>query len=81
MNANTWNNNRNARRKGPYHFNQYGGNIGGPIQKNKAFFFFDYDGQRNTTANTVILTVLPVAGDPLSVSGYNELASKFLTIS
>src|SRR5215471_17772427 len=79
MNANTWNNNRNHRRKGPYHFNQFGGNIGGPIKENKAFFFFDYDGQRNTTPNTVILTVPPVASDPLSVSGYNELASKFLT--
>src|SRR5438093_940407 len=79
MNANTWNNNRNNRRKGPYHFNQFGGNIGGPIQKNKAFFFFDYDGQRNTTPNTVILTVPPVATDPLSLSGYNELVSKSLT--
>ena len=79
MNANTWNNNRNHRLKGPYHFNQFGGNIGGPIQKNKAFFFFDYDGQRNTTANPVILTVAPVASDPLSVAGYNELASKYLT--
>src|SRR5262249_378825 len=79
MNSNTWNNNRNHRLKGAYHFNQFGGNIGGPIQKNKAFLFFDYDGQRNTTPNTVILTVPPVASDPLSVSGYNELASKFLT--
>jgi outer membrane receptor protein involved in Fe transport len=79
MNANTWNNNRNGRRKGPYHFNQFGGNIGGPIQENKAFFFFDYDGQRNTIPNTVILTVPPDATNPLSVAGYNELASKYLT--
>jgi outer membrane receptor protein involved in Fe transport len=73
MNANTWNNNRNNRKKGPYHFNQFGGNIGGPIKNNKAFFFFDYDGQRNTTPNTVILTVPPIGTDPLSVAGYNEL--------
>jgi outer membrane receptor protein involved in Fe transport len=78
INANTWNNNRNNRKKGQYHFNQFGGNIGGPIQKNKAFFFFDYDGQRNTTPNTVILTIPPVFTDPLSVSGYNEL-SKYQT--
>ncbi len=36
-----------------YHFNQFGGDIGGPIVKNKAFFFFDYDGQRNTQPNLV----------------------------
>ena len=59
--------------------NQFGATLGGPIKKNKAFFFFDYDGQRNTTPNTVILTVPPIAIDPLSLSGYNELASKSLT--
>src|SRR5262249_13369425 len=32
--------------KPAYHVNQFGGNIGGPMVKNKAFFFFDYDGQR-----------------------------------
>ena len=79
LNANTWNNNRNHRAKGAYHFNQFGGNIGGPIQQNKAFFFFDYDGQRNTTPNTVILTVPPLASDPLSVRGYNELAANYVT--
>jgi outer membrane receptor protein involved in Fe transport len=27
--------------------NQFGGRLGGPIRKNKAFFFFTYDGQRS----------------------------------
>ena len=27
------------------HFNDFGGNIGGPVIKNKVFFFFDYDRQ------------------------------------
>jgi outer membrane receptor protein involved in Fe transport len=31
----------------PFRINQFGGRIGGPIKKNKAFFFFTYDGQRS----------------------------------
>ncbi len=69
MNANTWaNNHANGGKglpKGAYHFNQFGGNVGGPIKKNKAFFFFDYDGQRNTSPNTVILGIA-APSDPLS---------------
>jgi hypothetical protein len=32
--------------KAPYHRNQYGGVVGGPIKKDKAFFFFSYGGLR-----------------------------------
>jgi outer membrane receptor protein involved in Fe transport len=44
-------------RKPGYHFHQFGGNIGGPIVKNRAFFFFDYDGQRNTQGNVPTLAL------------------------
>jgi outer membrane receptor protein involved in Fe transport len=47
------------RAKSPYHFNQFGGDIGGPILKDKLFFFFDYDGQRNTLPNVASLGVAP----------------------
>ena len=47
--------------KSPYHFNQFGGDLGGPILRHKLFFFFDYDGQRNTLPNTVFLGVNPPA--------------------
>src|SRR5215469_6612466 len=40
-----------------YHFNQFGGSFGGPIIKDHLFFFFDYDGQRNTTGNPVLVTL------------------------
>src|SRR5579885_3038112 len=78
LNANSWDNNALGRPKRAYHFNQFGGNLGGPIVRNKAFFFFDYDGQRNTTPNPVFLTVGPDTADPLSVPGYNSL-QKYLT--
>src|ERR1700682_5465811 len=32
--------------KAPFHNNQFGGSIGGPIIKNRTFFFLDYEGQR-----------------------------------
>jgi hypothetical protein len=33
--------------------NQFGGTIGGPIKRDRAFFFFAYDGQRSTIPNVV----------------------------
>jgi len=47
-----------GRAKQPYHFNQFGGNLGGPVLKDRLFFFFDYDGQRNITQNLI----LPLSG-------------------
>ena len=56
LNANDAINVLNHRAKSPYHYNQFGGSLGGPLQKDRHFFFFDYDGQRNTQPNDVILS-------------------------
>ena len=72
LNANSWENNKNNRPKRAYHFNQFGGNVGGPVVRNKVFFFFDYDGQRNTTPNPVFLTV-PAPSDALSQQAFQQL--------
>lgn len=46
LNANTFVNNAAGIVRPPFHRNEFGIDIGGPILHNKAFFFFDYDGLR-----------------------------------
>ena len=57
MNANDPVNKLNGQPKSPFHFNQFGGALGGPIVKNRLFFFTDYEGERSTTPNTVFLNL------------------------
>ena len=77
MNANTFFNNRAGIVRQPYHFNQFGGNLGGPVVKNRLFFFYNFDGQRN---NSPIALFFPIAipGDALSQQAGREL-SRYLT--
>ncbi|MGH9353221.1 MAG: hypothetical protein ACRD2G_13850, partial [Terriglobia bacterium] len=49
LNTNDWSLNLAGEPKPPYRLNQFGGNIGGPIRKDKAFFFFDLNGLRQRT--------------------------------
>ena len=46
-----------AAAKAPFKTNQFGGTIGGPIKKNKAFFFFDYQGLRLRQGNSYLINV------------------------
>jgi hypothetical protein len=50
LNSNTWdNNNLGLRRPGDVD-NRFGGSAGGPIWKEKIFFFFNYEGRRQAAA-------------------------------
>ena len=46
LDANDWFNNFNGVPRAPLRHNDFGGTVGGPIWKNKTFFFFDYEGTR-----------------------------------
>jgi len=48
----------------PFHNNQFGGALGGPIVKNKTFFFADYEGQRESVG-VVTLSCVP---DPAQIA-------------
>lgn len=55
--ANNWFANLNGVPRAPLIRNQFGGNLGGPIKKNKAFFFFEYNGRRDNQGVQVENTV------------------------
>jgi Carboxypeptidase regulatory-like domain len=70
--ANTFFNNLNGVPRAPLIRNQFGGNLGGPIKKDKLFFFFDYEGLRqNSPVQTV--RIVPVA--PVRAGGLNYINS------
>lgn len=66
----------NKRAKPANHILQFGGTFSGPIVKNKAFFFFNYDGQRRNEPQPVNFGA-PVPNDPVSLGVAAQL-SKFL---
>ncbi len=43
------------------HWNQYGASLGGPIAKDKLFYFFDYQGSRQQNAGSILIRVPTMA--------------------
>jgi hypothetical protein len=57
LNATPWGSTINA----PYHRNQFGGVIGGPVKRDKAFFLFSYAGLRQTVGSLLNGALVPTA--------------------
>src|SRR5207247_7759718 len=58
LDANIWFNNFNGVGKNYQNRNQFGGRIGGPVIRNKTFFFFLYEGHRYVTKQIFTGSVL-----------------------
>src|SRR5262249_13937032 len=52
LDASKWEDNANSRTKPPFRRNQFGATFGGPVVKDKIFFFAAYEGTRERLANT-----------------------------
>ncbi|MBS1851838.1 MAG: TonB-dependent receptor [Acidobacteria bacterium] len=66
LDANNWFSNHNGEARAPMKRNNFGLTIGGPIVKNKTFFFFDYDGTRERSfaaANAGVPSAAEKTGD------------------
>ncbi|HEY1743204.1 MAG TPA: TonB-dependent receptor [Granulicella sp.] len=75
LTANLWSNNYTHVAKGVFHQNQFGATFGGPVIRNKLFFFTDFEGYRNTAAGlgtASVPTARMRAGDFSEFLGQNS---------
>ena len=49
-------------------WNEFGGTLGGPIKKDKLFFFVDYQGQRFDTPTSIGATSVLTAAERMGIS-------------
>jgi hypothetical protein len=59
--ANSWASNRSGAPKGDFRQNIFGGTLGGPLVRNRLFFFADYQGTRFDRPGPATATVAPEA--------------------
>lgn len=61
LDANGYFNNRNKVKRGAFKRNIFGATFGGPVIRNKAFFFMDYEGTQQRSSGPATASVAPAA--------------------
>jgi hypothetical protein len=81
FNANTWDNNRAQRPKGKFNQHIAGFTLGGPVLRNRTFFFGDYQATRSERALSQTATVPTAAmrtGDLSELTGTMNASNPFI---
>jgi hypothetical protein len=81
FNANTWDNNRAGRPKGPFNQHIAGFTLGGPVVRGKTFFFGDYQATRTERAlsqTATVPTALMRTGDLSELTGAMVATNAFV---
>jgi hypothetical protein len=80
LNANSWSNNRVGARKTYYRQDQPGAVLGGPIKKNKTFFFvnYEYTASKNPTSSSLTVPTLNERNGDFSKTLFSD--GKLITI-
>lgn len=70
----------NSQPKEPLHVHQFGAFAGGPILKNRLFFFGGYDGQRRQLQNLTLLNLPPgfALSSDATIAAFQQLALDYL---
>ena len=80
MDATNFFTNRAGGKKGDFKRNQFGGNFGGPINKDKTFFFANYEGLRQENASVQTFTVPLQAWRNGDFSDFRNSSGQLITI-
>jgi Carboxypeptidase regulatory-like domain/TonB-dependent Receptor Plug Domain len=76
LNANNFFSNKFGAQKPPFKLNQYGGTLGGPIRKDKTFFFGYYQGtkRRKNNAVTIPTVLTPQQRPDINANGWADFS-------